>query len=452
MTIADDPFAGFVEAACVPLDSWHASGTLERAQAILSAHPDLATRNVHAASILGDEPAVRRFLELDAGSATAKGGPRSWDALTHLCFSRYLRLDRTRSDGFVRTARLLLDAGASANTGFYSDDHQPPEFESVLYGAAGVAHHPGVTRVLLERGADPNDGEVVYHTPETYDHAALKLLIGTGKLTADSLATLLLRKHDWHDRDGIKLLLEQGADANLMTRWGHSALHQALTRDNDLEIIELLLDHGADPSLPAHGRSATAVAAREGRGDVLALFARRGLPIGLEGLDRLLAACARNDSNQVRAVVANEPGLVEEVLQHAGKLLGEFAGVGNTEGVKRLLDLGADVGAVDEEGDGYWGVARKSTALHVAAWRARHATVKLLIERGAPVDAPDGQGRTPLMLAVRACVDSYWRDRRSPESVAALLAAGASIEKVPYPSGYAEVDDLLRQRARRQKA
>jgi ankyrin repeat protein len=448
MTTADEPLAGFVEAACVPLDSGHASGTLERAQAILSAHPDLADRNVHAAAILGDERAVRRFLELDAGNATAKGGPRAWDALTHLCFSRYLRLDRTRSDGFVMAAQALLDAGASANTGFYSDDHQPqPEFESVLYGAAGVAHHPGVTRVLLEHGADPNDGEVVYHTPETYDNAVLTLLIGTGKLTGDSLATLLLRKHDWHDRDGVKLLLEHGADASLMTRWGHSALHQALRRDNDLRIIELLLDHGANPSLPAHGRSATSMAAREGRGDVLDLFGRRGLPVVLEGLDQLLAACARNDPNQARATVANEPGLVDEVRQHAGKLLGEFAGVGNTEGVRHLLDLGADVAAVDEEGDGYWGIARKSTALHVAAWRARHATVKLLVERGAPVDASDGKGRTPLMLAVRACVDSYWLDRRSPESVATLLAAGASVQNVPYPSGYAEVDALLRERA-----
>jgi hypothetical protein len=48
---------------------------------------------------------------------------------------------------------------------------------------------------------------------------------------------------------------------------------------------------------------------------------------------------------------------------------------------------------------------------------------------------------------VRACVDSYWCDRRSSESVVALLAAGASVENVPYPSGYAEVDALLRERA-----
>ena len=188
------------------------------------------------------------------------------------------------------------------------------------------------------------------------------------------------------------------------------------------------------------------MAAREGRGDVLDLFARRGRPIVLEGVDRLLAACARHDASEVHALVAREPELVQQISAQAGKLLGEFAGVGNTEGVRHLLDLGADVAAVDEEGDGYWGIATKSTALHVAAWRARHSTVKLLVERGAPVDVPDGRGRTPLMLAVRACVDSYWSDRRSPESVATLLAAGASVRGVVYPSGYGDVDALLRER------
>jgi hypothetical protein len=49
------------------------------------------------------------------------------------------------------------------------------------------------------------------------------------------------------------------------------------------------------------------------------------------------------------------------------------------------------------------------------------------------------------MLAVQACVDSYWSSRRSPESVAALLAAGASVKGVKYPSGYAEIDAILRE-------
>jgi ankyrin repeat protein len=440
-----DPLAAFLEAACVPRNG-HSSGTLERAEAILATHPAIATSDIHAAAVLGDNATVRGFLALDAGNATAKGGPHGWDALTHLCFSKYLRLDRARSAGFVRAAEALLNAGASANTGFYETAHQPdPQFESVLYGAAGIAHDADLTRLLLGRGADPNDDEVPYHTPETYDNGALKVLVESGKLNDDSLATMLLRKHDWHDYDGVKWLLEHGADPNRMTRWRRAALHQAVLRDNALAMIEAALDHGADPTLLADGKSAIVMAARRGRADVLELFEQRGIAVELHGVEQLIAACARNNEEGIRAIAVREPQLVTEVLADGGKLLAEFAGVGNTDGVRRLLDLGVNVAARFSEGDGYWGVGKNSTALHVAAWRARHATVKLLIEQGAPVDAVDAKGRTPLALAVRACVDSYWTRLRSPESVRALLQAGAAVSAVSFPSGYAEVDELLRQ-------
>jgi hypothetical protein len=41
-------------------------------------------------------------------------------------------------------------------------------------------------------------------------------------------------------------------------------------------------------------------------------------------------------------------------------------------------------------------------------------------------------------------VDSYWTEMRSPDSVAALLGAGAVTDGVGYPSGYDAVDELLR--------
>jgi hypothetical protein len=134
---------------------------------------------------------------------------------------------------------------------------------------------------------------------------------------------------------------------------------------------------------------------------------------------------------------------LRELLTESGRLLARFAGVGNTNGVRQLLDLGVDVGELYKEGDGYFDIAPNSMAIHVAAWRAHHATLRLLIERGSPIDVPDGQGRTPLALAVKACVDSYWTDRRTPESVDALLRAGARASEVGFPSGYAEVDELL---------
>jgi ankyrin repeat protein len=436
----EDPHAAFLK-ACV----WH--GPLDRAEAILAAHPEIADSDIHTAALLGDDDAVRRFIMLDPANATVKGGPHGWDALTYLCFSKYLRLDRARTDGFIRAATTLLDAGASANTGFWEVNHQPePEWESVLYGAAGVAHHPEVTQVLLERGADPNDNETPYHAPETYNNAALEVLVESGKLNDDSLATMLLRKADWHDRDGIAFLLKRGADPNRMTHWHYTALHQALRRDNHLANIELLLDYGADPTLAngRDGKSASAIAARRGRGDALASFERRGIRIELHGVERLIAACAGNDAAQVAAIAEQEPQLVSELRSEGGTLLAEFAGTANTDGIRRLLALGVKVDALYEEGDAYFDIAKNSTALHVAAWRASHATVRFLIESGAPIDTLDGKGRTPLALAVRACVDSYWAYRRSPESVQALLDAGASVSGVVYPSGYDAIDELLR--------
>jgi ankyrin repeat protein len=450
-----DPVAAFIDAASVPLDSGHASGMLDRAQSILAEHAELASSNINAAAILGDDKAIRRFLERDPAAATAKGGPRGWDPLTYLCFSRYLRLDRARSSGFVKAATALLDAGANANTGWFEMNHQPrPEWESAIYGAAGVAHHAELTRLLLERGADPNDEETPYHAPEGYDNAALKVLVESGKLTDDSLTMILLRKTDWHDYEGIKWLLEKGVDPNRTSRWGKTALHNAVLSDNDLEIIEVLMDHAADPTIVASrldrwktespGKSAIAMAARRGRGDVLDLFEKRGIPIVLDGVERLIAACAMNDASAIRSIVSGEPQLLREVEAEGGMLLCQFAGVGNTNGVRQLLDLGVSVGAVFKEGDGYFDVAPNSLAIHVAAWRAHHKTLELLIERGSPIDIPDGKGRTPLALAVKACVDSYWTKRRTPESVEALLRAGARVTGVRFPSGYAEVDDLLR--------
>jgi ankyrin repeat protein len=86
---------------------------------------------------------------------------------------------------------------------------------SALYGAAGRNHDAELTKVLLDAGADPNDGESLYHTVE-------------------SLAC-------------TRVLLENGA------RFDNTiALYRALDFDN-LAMLELLLRHGADPNWPTGG-------------------------------------------------------------------------------------------------------------------------------------------------------------------------------------------------------
>src|SRR5262249_25989723 len=143
----------FLVAATAPRSD-HASGTLDEADAILAAHPGLAEGDVFVAAVLGDAAVVNRLLAEDPRPATETGRPYGWAALTYLSSRRSLRLNG--GDGFVQAAEALLDGGADANTGFFEPDHQPePTFESALYGAAGVAHHAGVTRLLLARGGDP---------------------------------------------------------------------------------------------------------------------------------------------------------------------------------------------------------------------------------------------------------------------------------------------------------
>ncbi len=444
--LANDPSAVFLEAACIPMGEWHSSGTLEAAEALLTQKPEIAQANIYVAAALGDAPLIRRFLAMNPKLATLKGGPHEWDALTYLCFSRYLRLDRTRSDGFVRAATALLDAGASPNTGWHEANDEPmPFWECAIYGAAGLARHVELTRLLLDRGADPNDGETPYHVPETYNNAVMEVMVESGRFNDESMTTLLLRKADWHDYEGLKYLLEHGADPNRMTRWHRTAFLQALRRDNALENIDLLLDHGADPTIvnPETGMSGIILAARRGRGDVLESLERRSISINPHGVEELIVACAKNDADAIASIARREPQLPQTLLNEGGTLLAEFAGNGNTDGVRRLLDLGVNVSAPYKEGDPYFEVTKGSTALHVAAWRARHETLKLLLERGAKVNALDAQGRTPLTLAIKACVDSHWMNRRSPESVQALLCAGASIDCIEIPTGYAEVDALL---------
>jgi ankyrin repeat protein len=429
-----------LRAAFIGAATWH--GSLNEAETILASHPELAGSDIHIAAILGDDEKVKRFLAQDPANATAPSAPYGGDALVYLCLSKYLRLDKKRTGSFLKAAAALLEAGADPNTGFWTNGAYP-EFETALYGAAGVAHNAELTRLLLNHGANPNDGEAVYHSPETWDNDAMKMLVETGKLTDESLTMMLIRKHDWHDYNGAKYLLEHHANPNGEKIRGWYPIHHALKRDNSIEMLALLLDHGADPGVVNDGLTAIARAAREGRSDVLQLFKERGIPVELQGIDKLIAACAMGDPEAVHAITAQEPHLINEIIATGGRLLANFTGTGNLPGVKQLLDLGVNAGTPYTEGDGYFAIPKGSLAIHIAAWRARPDLVKLLIEHGSPVDMPDSNGQTPLALAVKACVNSYWTDRRSPDSVEALLKAGASATGITFPSGYKEVDELL---------
>jgi uncharacterized protein len=94
--------------------------------------------------------------------------------------------------------------------------------------------------------------------------------------------------------------------------------------------------------------------------------------------------------------------------------LWQAAQANRVEEARELIEQGADVNAKD---------GTQQTALHYAAGEgtADPATIELLLDEGARVDALDAQGNTPLIRAAR---------RGYPELVRPLVEAGADVDHV----------------------
>jgi hypothetical protein len=158
-----------------------------RALALLAARPEIE-----------EDPWARLVLGRDwARDPNEPGGPHGWSPLLYVCHSCFP--SSTLADE-------LLRRGADPNATFRNEYGDM----SALYGAAGVAHDPELTRVLLDAGANPNDGESLYHATEAEDPACLLLLLEHGARTngTNALAHALDGDHVEH----VRLLLEAGGD------------------------------------------------------------------------------------------------------------------------------------------------------------------------------------------------------------------------------------------------
>jgi hypothetical protein len=153
---------------------------------LLAAHPWLPRESLFVAAACADVPSVRRHLAARPDGASRPGGPHGWSPLLYQAYARH---DPSVSqEATLETARLLLDAGADPNDGRFW--HALPTPFTVLtgvlgHGERGQPWHPhamAFARVLLERGADPNDGQALYNRMfgDNDDHLVLLFEFGLG--------------------------------------------------------------------------------------------------------------------------------------------------------------------------------------------------------------------------------------------------------------------------------
>jgi ankyrin repeat protein len=370
---------------------------------------------IERALVLADPAALAALLRADPAAATAPVGE-----LPPLLV--LLRRSTGSGAGVRECARLLLDAGADANS--QTTEWGGESQMTALYSAVERSDLR-LAELLIERGAERDD-DAFYRACEQGDTGFLDLLYAPG------LEDLVGHKLDFEDAAGLQWFLDRGVDVN-----AHHCLHHAIARGRGVTILKMLLDAGADPNLPWDswdvGRRPLALAARCGHLAAYELLAERGATADLDPVDAAVLAVARGES--VQLPTAPPPSLGNPRRRDYGWILGQFALLGRTDVVRSLLDAGMDV---DTRG---WS---NFTPLDQAAMHGRAETVRLLIERGADLEdrALDDVHPTPLDCAIWGLRNNHADDGDYVGTVEALVAAGAPGRLSP-PTGDEAIDALL---------
>jgi ankyrin repeat protein len=399
-----------------------------RAARMLEATPEIAGYSFATAVILGDAGRVRTEIGRDPGLATRPDARSGWTPLHAASASRWHRLDPARAEGLLAVARLLLDAGAdpNASTGGQGGRGGWTPLRCAVAGAA----NPLITRLLLDRGAVPGDHDLYLAGFGEDGRECLRLLLGHTADVAQIARMALAAPISTNDTEGVRLLLEAGADPNRYADDADSpapAAYAAVRSGCSAELTGLLLAHGADPDTPGpDGRSPYALATVQGRADLAALLRRYGAADDTTGTDRFLAACQHADQAAVQQELAQDPGLPGPLPagQQAAAMI-HAAQSGNTAAITLMLDLGFPVDARGDDDGG--------TALHAAAYSGSAPAVRLLLDRGADIEARDTSwNSTPIEWAA---VGSGERPADNPHpdwtaAVQALLEAGASAQDI----------------------
>lgn len=418
-------------------------GPMRQAVALLADDPDIADHDPRTAVVLGDVDRVREQIARDPGWAMRPDRDSGWPPLLGVCSSRWHR-DPRRAEGMTGVARLLLDAGADPNTRVDGDGGR--RRCGTLFAAAGCADNPAITRLLLERGAIPDD-DTLYLAGFVTDHECLRLLLPHVPDIAAS--TALAAPISNNDPAGVELLLSAGVDPNRPLpaelfgerHRGGPAIGTvaAAVEFAGGEVVRMLVAAGADPTTPGRdGYSPVRLALRRGDVELAEWLLAHGARADTTDGDRLLAACLRADHAEMARLVAAVPGVAGTVSEADRTVaLIRAAQRGALAATELMLDIGFDAGPRGGD-DG-------ATPLHAAAGAGSVDVVRLLVARGADVHARDTTWDSPPLDW--AIVGSGLRLGDNPHAdwvatVRALVEAGADVSSVSWNQDKPPSDDV----------
>ena len=372
----------FLQLSCLTYFTTDRPANRERARAMLDADPLLASQDIWSAACVGDVSAVARFLDADATLVNKRGGYFDWQPLLYACYSRLNLPDKST----LAAAELLIDRGADPNShymwgGQYRFTALTGAFGEGEMGPVNQPPHEeceALASLLLAAGVNPNDGQALYNTMFTPGSDCLAMLLDHGLGPDHKCNWLDVRDGEFVDKSEQTLGYQLG--------WA--------VRNHHVERARLLIDHGADLTIQTDdGKTWYETAWLAGHPDLARYLADHGAEtVELDSIKQLIGACMSGDVSAAKALLENEPDLVEKVQNTEPNLLTDAAGSNQLEAVCVMAELGFNLGQLGN-----------ASPLHQAAFHGHLDMVELLLAEGADLGIRDRfYAGTPLQWAITA--------------------------------------------------
>ena len=395
---------------------------------LMTQTPDLATGHFGLLCALYHVEQIRVMLAADPELAVIQAGTAL--PLAHLSRSPMFKVWPHKAGAVIKIAEMLVAHGADVNAG----DLSP------LYQALGHAGNMPLARWLLAAGANPNDNESLYHATELGHADGVRLLLSHG---ADPKGTnALARALDFDNLEMVEALLIGGADPNegadaLVRGSGIPALHQAARRMTSANVLDVLLDHGADVGGTWNGHSAYAFAKVFGNAALATRIEVRGQAAVLSDIENMLATAATGEVPQGFVDMAKLPEAYRDILReilHLPKKLDHLKALvaigvewdrpdaqgvtpvqaagwsGLPDVMEYFLSLSPNLGHVNKHGGTLLGtIIHGSENNPIRAGADYVSCLKLVLEHG--VALPEGTIKMAGRNDLRAIMEQWARDR-----------------------------------------